>query len=256
MFIRYLLISFSISAAIMVPKTVLGADLAFAENFLSGSKQVVTYPVGDPTQMTPVGAPQTDTFGGMDFTPDGLVLWAIDFTAQTVGTVDQSTGVYTPTASIQDGCCVKALTINPVSGKFYVSRDDRYVYELNPATGVTILIAAGAAPGAQITAMATDCNGRLFTFDANAAGGILYEAHLDGGPTLVGASGYLGPTSIDFDNETGVLYGWFNASPNTYSTHATVSTTTGLLSQTSLVEGKYRMAIRNRCSIFANGFEI
>ena len=255
MFVRCLLISAAVGVAVIAPMHGLAADLAFAENFLSGSKQIVTFPVGDPSQMTPVGAPQTDTFGGMDFTPDASVLWAIDFTAQTIGTVDQSTGVYTPSASIQGGCCVKALTIDPASGAFYVSRDDRYVYAIDPATGVTTLIAAGAAIGAQITAMAADCNGRLFTFDANAAGAILYEAHFDGEPTLVGAPGYIGPTAIDFDNETGVLYGWFNASPNTYSTHAMVSATTGLLSQISQVEGRYRMAIRNRCSIFANGFE-
>ena len=244
---------------LLSPAVVHGVDLAFAQNFLVGSKQVVTYPVGSPGSMAVLG-PQADTFVGLDFDPEARVLWAIDFTTQSLGTVDQTTGAFTPSVALQGGCCITAFTIDPVRGTFYVSRGDDRIYELDRATGVTILLALGAAGGSQITALAMDCSAQLISADGTQQSGNLYRVNFAGNPTLIGYPGTNGATSMEFDNQTGVLYGWFNSPGTDFSTHATIDTSNATLSASSLVSGRYRMAIRNTCPvealrIFADGYE-
>ena len=238
------------------PAAALGADLVFAQNFLTGSKQIVSYPVGDPSNMTVIG-PLTDTLRGMDFAPGADVLWAINLATHTLGTVNQATGAYAQAVVIAN-LNYSAFTIDPVSGTFYVSKDDRFVYDLNPSSGGTNLLGVGAPVGMTIAALAADCRGRLFAVAVAASDtnvNALYEAHVGvSDPTLVGSLGYSGATSLEFDNHTGLLYAWFNPSGTT-STHGTINPTTAEISQTSMRDGKYRMAIRNECSIFADDFE-
>lgn len=169
--------------------------------------------------------------------------------------MNQATGVYTSNAALQGGCCIKALTIDPVGGTFYVTKGDEYVYSLDPNSGAIVLLVMGASAGAQITALAMDCSGRMFAADGDSNGGNIYQVHLGGGPTLVGFPGYVNATSLEFDNESGILYSWFNPGATSASTHAIVDTATAQLSQSSLVAGRFRMAIRSTCSIFADGFE-
>jgi DNA-binding beta-propeller fold protein YncE len=182
----------------------------FAQNFSTGTKQIVSFPVGDPNNMTLVG-PLTDTLTGMDFDPGANVLWAINFATHTLGTVNPATGTYAQTTLLA-ASNISAFPIDPVAGTFYVSTSDRYVYSLDPATGEATKLGAGAAAGAEIRALAADCNGRLFALGSNVEGDILYQAHLGvGEPTLIGSAEYSGPTSLEFDNHSGVLYAWFFA---------------------------------------------
>src|SRR4030095_4965448 len=142
---------------------------------------------------------------------------------------------------------------------FYASKLDQYIYILDPASGETTLVAAGAIAGTQITALAADCSGRLFALAGNGTElPNFYQAHLGGGdPTLIGPSGYSGPTSLEFDNRSGVLYAWClpTGGGNTVSTHVTINATTGQATPIVQADGRYRMAIRNECSIFADDFE-
>jgi hypothetical protein len=63
-------------------------------------------------------------------------------------------------------------------------------------------------------------------------------------------------THVPFDNNTGIPYAWFNSGgASTSSWHGTIDATTAGISQISSAEGRYRMAIRNKCSIFTDGFE-
>jgi len=255
MVIRRLVLCIFLLAAGAWPARVLGADQAFAHNYLTGSKQIVRFPVGNPVAMNVVG-PLTDSLAGMDFDPAANVLWAINITTQSLGTVDRSSGAFTTTVALQGDCCINALTIDPVSGTFYVSKGDAYVYSLDPSTGATTLLAAAAPAGAQITALAMDCNARLFALDGTANSVNLYLVHLAGSPTLIGSPGLAKATSLEFDNDNGTLYGWFNDTGSDVSTHATVDTATAQLSQTSQLSGRYRMAVRNTCfRIFASDFE-
>jgi hypothetical protein len=209
--------------------------------------------------MTPVG-PQAESMRAMDFDPGATVLWAINFTAQTVGTINQSTGAYTSSAALQGGCCISALTIDPVRGTFYVSKGDAFVYELDPVSGVSVLVAQGTPAGTQIQALSMSCTGRLVAAEGDSADENLYDVDLNGMPTLIGSPGYLGATSIEFDNQTGTLYGWFNPASGDTSTHVTLDTANGQASSATQLAGRFRMAIRNTCTaeqlrIFADGYE-
>jgi len=240
-------------ALLIAQRSDAGVATVFADNFLAGSKQVVTYPAGNPSSATLVG-PQADTFSGMDFDANARLLWAIDFTAQSIGIVNQSDGSYAAMAALQAPCCF-ALTIDPLSGRFYGSKDSA-IYAMNPKTGEGTQVSAIA--GTAITALAIDCAGNKFAMAVDGLGSAaLYLWHLDSGSTLVGASSYAGPTSLEFDNQTGTLYAWFNATGQTSSWHVTVDPVTGMESAPSLIEGKFRMAVRNTCPehIFSDDYE-
>jgi hypothetical protein len=239
----------------VLPSAAHSTDAVYAQNFLTGSKQIVSYPVGNPGGMSVVG-PLTDTLIGMDFDPGANVLWAINFATHALGTVNQSTGVFSQTVLLAD-TDIKAFTIDPVDGTFYVSRGDHYIYHLDATSGQTTLLGTGAAAGTAISALAADCSGGLYAFASNGVDlDVLYRTNLGSSDaTPIASSGYQGATSLEFDNHTGTLYAWFNASGNTDSTHATINKMTAAASQTAAASGKYRMAIRNECPIFLDGFE-
>lgn len=245
----------AMALAVMAPSAMQAADVVYAQNFLAGSKQVVTYPVGDPGSMSVVG-PLTDTLIGMDFDPAANVLWAINFATQALGTVNQATGAFSQTVLLAD-TDIKAFTIDPVDGTFYVSRGDHYVYHLDATSGQTTLLGTGAAAGTAISALAADCSGGLYSYASNGVDlDVLYRANPGSSDaTPIASSGYQGATSLEFDNHAGTLYAWFNASGTTDSTHATIDTMTAAASQAAAASGKYRMAIRNECPIFLDGFE-
>ena len=253
MFVRSLLVCACVFLS-PAPTVALSADLAFAKV----STKVVRFPVGDPANSTDVG-PLADSLTGIDFDPAANVLWAINFTSQTVGTVNQSTGAYTSSAMLQGACCITAFTIDPVDGTFYVSKGDRDIYSLDTVSGETTLIGFGSAAGTSISALAADCSGRLFALAASGSDPPnLYQADLGvADPVLIGTPGYSGPTNLEFDNRSGVLYAWFlpPGGGNTISTHVTIDPTTGQATPITQLEGRYRMAIRNECSIFADDFE-
>jgi len=257
MIVRTLLVGAGFCLGAVAPACALAADLVFAQNFLTGTKQIVTFPVGDPTNMAVIG-PQTDTFTGIDFDPAAKVLWAINFATHTLGTVNQATGAYAQATVLTDSS-TSAFTIDPVGGAFYISKGDRYIYSLDPVSGEATLLGTGAPAGTGIHALAADCSGRLFAFASNGTDpDALYQSHPGvSDATLIGSPGYSGATTLEFDNHTGILYAWFYASGggNTASTHGTIDATTAQVSQISSVEGRYRMAVRNECSIFADDFE-
>ena len=234
------------------PTIASSADLAFAK---VGSA-IVSFPVGDPGSATPVGA-LADSLTGMDFDPGANVLWAIDFTSHTLGTINQSSGAYASAVMVDSG--ITAFTIDPVAGTFYVAKGDRNVYSLDKVTGQITLLGFGAAAGVSISAIAVDCHGRLFVLADNGTDlPNLYQAHLGAGdPVLIGTPGYSGPTNLEFDNRSGVLYAWFlpQGNGNTTSTHVTIDAATGQATPLTQLDGRYRMAIRNECSIFADDFE-
>ena len=130
--VRSLLVGIAFCLSALAPPGALSSDLVFAQNFLSGQKQIVTYPVGDPANMVVIG-PQTDAFLGIDFDPGASVLWAINSATHTLGTVNQATGAYTQMVALEDPS-IDTLTIDPVSGEFYVSNGDRFIY--TPRSGV------------------------------------------------------------------------------------------------------------------------
>jgi hypothetical protein len=234
------------------------ADTVYAANFLAGSKQVVSYPVGAPQSMTLIG-PQPDTLAGMDFDPGASQLRAINFTTQSLGTLSLASGAFTPGVALQGGCCITAFTVDPVDGTLLVSRGDHMVHELNPSTGATVALGVGVPAGGAIGALAMSCSGELVAADNSTGSAVLYRSDLQT-PVLIGVTGAGPATSLEFDNPTGSLYAWFNAAGADTSTHAQVSLANAQLSGQSSWSGRYRMAIDNVCTaaqlrLFQDGFE-
>ncbi|MFZ1724462.1 MAG: hypothetical protein WAT76_12635, partial [Dokdonella sp.] len=144
MFARLLRFASCLVSAIAVPAHA-GDVPVFAQRVTSSAKEIVSYPVGNPSAMTVVGA-QADTLVGMDFNPEATVLWALDFTTQQIGTVNPMTAVFVPTATLQGPCCFNSFTINPVSGVFYGSLDNNEtVYSIDPLSGQSALQGVAAA---------------------------------------------------------------------------------------------------------------
>jgi hypothetical protein len=241
----------------MTPELAHGVDLAFAQRVTASAKEIVSFPVGNPGAATVIG-PQPDTLSGMDFDPDANVLWAIDFTTHQIGTVNQTTGAFTSSATLQGACCFNSFTIDPVTGLFYGSKGDGAgMYSIDPLSGAEVFLLNVVAPGWTVAALGIDCSGRgvAAAFDAGGAEQ-LYQWHLNGDVTLAGVIGYSNATSLEFDNQNGNLYGWFGTTAASF--HMTIDPETAQTSQESALEGRFRMAIRNRCTsdrIFSDGFD-
>jgi len=234
-----------------------GSARVFAQRVTANAKEIVSYPVGNPSAIAVVG-PQADTLTGLDFDEAAAVLWAIDFTTQQIGTVDQSTAAFTPSALLQGPCCFTSFTIDPVSGIFYGARgDNEDIYSIDPLSGQSTLQQAAAAPGWTINALTIDCDGRGIASAVDSQGSErLYQWHVNGNVTLVGDTGYTHATSLDFDNADGRLYGWFGTTDA--STHVTIDPANAQTSQPSVLAGRYRMAVRSACAfdrIFTDGFD-
>jgi hypothetical protein len=244
-------------AVLAIPEHARGGDIAFAQRVTATSKEIVSFPVGNPGAASVIG-PQADTLSGMDFDPQANVLWAIDFTTHQIGTVNQSTGAFTSSATLQGACCFNSFAIDPVSGIFYGAKgDDEGMYSIDPLSGAEVLVLDVVAPGWAVTALGIDCAGHGVAAAVNSVGDEqLYRWQFDGNVTLAGVTGYSHATALEFDNQSGALYGWFGTTAA--STHATIDPATAQTSQASVLEGRYRMAIRNSCTsdvIFSNGFD-
>ncbi|MEO8011609.1 MAG: hypothetical protein ABI650_08205, partial [Dokdonella sp.] len=84
----------------------------------------------------------------------------------------------------------------------------------------------------------------------------LYRWRPSGGAALVGIVALDAITSIESDNRTGRLYAWSSAPGSTFATYARIDTANGNATPIALVEGRFRMAIRNRCDrLFSDGFD-
>src|SRR5512141_2061401 len=160
MFVRSVIVCAFVFASGAAPAVAWSADLAFAKV----AHQIVSFPVGDPTNATPVG-PLADSLSGMDFDPGTNVLWAINSTTPSVGTINQSTGAYTSVTMLQGG--ITAFTIDPVGGSFYVAKGDRDVYSLDPVSGQATLLGSGAEAGVAFASLSSYCGGRLFSLAGN-----------------------------------------------------------------------------------------
>jgi len=232
-------------------------ELAYAHKSATGARQIVTFPVGLPIPLTPVG-PQADLLAGIDFDPRATTLHAINQTTLSLGTIDTQSGAFTAVAPIAQGCC-SGFTVDPVTGTLY-GNIERNVHRIDPVTGALALVAVIADPfqpeNVPISALTLDCSGQGFATGRLNDTTYLYRWRPSGGAALVGILALDVVTSIESDNRTGLLYAWSSASGSTAATYARIDTTNGNTTPIAFVEGRFRMAIRNPCDrLFADGFD-
>lgn len=232
-------------------------DLAYAYNSAAAARQIVTFPVAAPLPFTPLG-PQADLLAGIDFDPSATVLHAINLTALSLGTIDTQSGAFTGVAPLAPGCC-SGFTVDPVTGTLY-GNIERTVHRIDPATGALIVVAViedrMQLESVPINALTLDCSGQGFATGTLNGTTYLYRWRPSGGAALVGIVPLDVVTSIESDNRTGLVYAWSSASGGTDATYASIDTSNGNATPIALVEGRFRMAIRNPCDrFFSDGFD-
>jgi len=181
-------------------------DPGYAQDIGYISDNFVTFPLNDFPGQTVVGT-NTDAYYGMDFTPDGETLYALNDTTGELGTIDLTDGSFTglvPCVSPSGNWT--GLTIDPVTGDFYAS-DTTNLYMINPDTGDNTLIGAFGGGVSLMIDIAMNADGAMYGHDIGTDS--IYQIDpATGAATLVGATGYNASYAqgMDFDNDDGTLY--------------------------------------------------
>jgi hypothetical protein len=205
-----------------------------------------------------------------DFSADtntlfGVIGAAAATNALNLGTVNRTTGAFTPIAAITGltaGDGPSGLAINPrtnaaflaaVGGTPATSR----LYSLNLTTAAATLIGPITAPtdaaGTLMIAIAMNCEGQLFAH--NLSDDALYSVNTTtGAGTLIGTHGLAAnfAQGMDFDNSDGRLYGFIYTGTGT-NRFGTFNLSTGAfttLSQDNPL-GEYEGAIPTACPLLA-----
>ncbi|MCB1009416.1 MAG: IPTL-CTERM sorting domain-containing protein [Acidobacteria bacterium] len=216
-----------------------------------------SYQVGSFPTQTFVGAPfpsGENTFA-MDFDAAGTTLWAIHSTTFVLGTINTTSGVFTPVTPavgpLPAGQSPSGLAIDPVSNTFYVSTTDvttSTLLTLNPATGALTPVGVMTNVAGAID-ISMNCDGEIYAHDLVTDS--LYSINpATGAGTLVGSHGLAAnfAQGMDFDNEDGTLYACIYTGGGT-NTYASWDTGTGAITPlaTSNPLGEWECAIPTVC---------
>jgi hypothetical protein len=176
--------------------------------------------------ITSVGAPGLVDMTGMDFSPSGVLYGITGAAPQQLVQINAATGDRVSIGALSGflvaGEFTQDFSIDPITGQAIVlgrnfSDLQSRLYFLNLSNGNLTLQAGINAGGAfKASAYAIDCAGRLFAVETtNSAAARLYRVNrIDGSVSLIGNTGYgssIQHGAIDFDNATGTLYGWAQA---------------------------------------------
>ena len=211
------------------------------------------------------GVTQPQIFG-MDFNVANTTLFGVTGATaapnpSTLGTINQATGAFTaiaPVTGLTAGDSMSGLTINPVTGAALLSAVGgtpalSRLYTLNLTTGAATLVGVITAPtdptGTTMIDIAMNCQGALYAH--NIIDDSLYTVNVATGagtklPTHGLAANFA--QGMDFDNQSGALYGYIYTGAGT-NRFGTFDLTTGAF--TSLVTdnplGEYEGAIPTSC---------
>jgi hypothetical protein len=185
-------------------------DTGYALDIGFVSDNFVTFVLNDFPGQSVIGE-NTMALFGMDFDPTATILYALDNAGQQLGTLDLTSGEFTPigTSLPQPGHTWSGLTIDPVSGTFYASSTDgsnASLYTIDPYTGATTLIGSQTTTPLLID-IAINMSGVMYGHDI-ATDAIYTIDPATGAATLVGSTGYNAnfAQGMDFDNDDGTLY--------------------------------------------------
>ena len=197
-----------------------------------------SYDTPDPTSNFMVAPQPTGTqLYAMDFDVSGT-LYAVDNGGKQIGTIDTTSGVFTPTFLLSGDldlfATVTGIACDPTAGQFYLTTDTT-LYRLDPTTGITELVAdydgenSGPVPDTVIE-IAVDNNGNMFIFTIG--DDRLYSVDKS---TAVCTEVGVAPNGfnvdfiqgLDFDPDTNMLYGSL-LSQNGDGLYGTWDTSTGV----------------------------
>lgn len=208
------------------------ASTVFAVQHTPGS-EFLSFDTSTPTTQNVINGFFTpSTMFGIDFNPNGTVLYGIDNNTRGFGTINTTTGVFTVQQTVTGiSDIISGLKIDPTTGMFYVSSSNGLhssLYTLNPVTGVATLVGSqSVAPG--IIEIAISASGQMYATDFVTDS--FYSIDKSTGvATLIGPLGFdiLFAQGMDFDYSTNTLYApLFNLG---FSHFSTINLSTGAAS--------------------------
>jgi len=201
-------------------------DTGFAMEMYS-SDTLRSFTLNNFPGQTTIGA--SPTYYGMDFDESAEILYALDDLSDQLGTVDLTTGAFTPLVACPPGGGAAnwtGLSIDPVSGIFYGSTATD-LYTIDPATGVSTWV--GTFGTTLMIDIAVNIDGDMYGHDIG-TDSIYSIDPASGLATLIGSTGLLAnfAQGMDFDNDDGTLYIFAYTGSGT-NTFGTVDLTTGLV---------------------------
>ncbi len=148
-------------------------------------------------------------------------LWTIDLGGGEVGTIDVTTGTFTPV--YQTGLSGwQGMAWDETTQMFYMANQNGSNYVLDPTTGLTTLL--GAAGFGLITALDTDASGNLFGTDFS-TGSLVSVDKVTGVATLL-ATSLTNFQGLGIDQATGTWYATSTSTQSLYSVDSTTGTAT------------------------------
>jgi len=232
----------ALAAATSLTSSALAVSDVYAIDIRTAPHRLLKFPVNAPAQNV---VSTTATYNGfaMDFNASATTLFGITNVAaapQVFGTIDQSTGNFTPIANVT-GAGANETNWSGLSsapdGTFYASTSGgaglNNLYTISP-TGVTTLIGPIAAGAAALNIdIAIDRNGQMYGHDI-AADQIFKIDKSTGAVTSLGAgtTGFNAnfAQGMDFDWDTNTLYATIYTGGGT-GVFASINTTTGAATQ-------------------------
>jgi subtilisin-like proprotein convertase family protein len=224
-------------------------DVGYAQDIGFVSDNFVSFTLNDFPGQSILGS-NTLTLFGMDFDPTGSTLYALDNNGQQLGTMNLTSGAFTPIGSSIPlaSHTWTGLTIDPINGTFYASSTDgatAALYTLDPATGAASLINTQTTTPLLID-IAMNPDGVMYGHDIS-TDSIYTIDPSTAAATLVGLTGYNAnfAQGMDFDNDDGTLYIflYLGGGANVYGT---VNLTTGAVTPLSVdnPQGEFEGAIK------------
>lgn len=182
-------------------------DIGYAQDIGYVSDNFVTFTLNNWPGQTVVGT-STNAYYGMDFDLTATTLYALEDTTDQLGTIDLTSGAFTPLVSCPPGGGAAnwtGLTIDPSDGTFWGSTATD-LFMIDPATGASTLIGPFNAGGTMIE-IAANAEGEMYGHDIT-SDSIYSIDKATGAATLVGPTGYAASYAqgMDFDNSDGTLY--------------------------------------------------
>lgn len=214
--------------------------------------EIVTHALNNFSTQTQVTGGATAAYYGWDFDAAATTLYAHDTTAAQLGTINTSTGAFTPIGSLTlpGAQSLTGIAIDPVTDEAYVLGfgTSGSLYSLNLTTAAVTLI---GSTGANILIdFSINCAGEMYGHDIT-ADTIVTINRSTGAVTTVGPTGLLAnfAQGMDFDNADGTLYiyGYTGGGTNTYGT---VNLATGAVTPLSVDNplGEYEGATQTTCA--------
>lgn len=166
-------------------------------------------------------------------------LWTIDLAGGEVGTIDVSSGAFTPVYQTNLSGW-QGMAWDETTQLFYLANQSGSNYKLDPATGVTTLL--GSAGFGLLTSLDTDAAGNLFGVDFS-TGSLVSIDKITGAGTLISTCLTTNIQGLGIDQVTGTWYGASTANSSLYS----IDSVTGV----STLIGAHGAGIT-----FAKGFDL